>query len=317
MCRRIDEDVQRDNKGIMLIMYRYNMIIDLCADFTRLIKYWFETNERSIVNKKDKELWYEYFILRKKTIDIKKRKVLYSKEFQCPEDVIDGFNLLVQKFKDGKDVNPHLSKTANNPESFDGLLYDWGVYHFHLGKEFDNNKKYIIRTGPVLFAIVDDRNVYLINIYDHGRGKKSAWAKKDILRIISNNWPHIIKPYRIPEGKNIKGPFSDGEYELLRKNYISTVCEVNENEAYLAPGGGFSASGHSTEIVLKCNKINNTLKQAEINIKEESATIVNYIEETTCKRIKNRLCFMLWWEYDNVFSVIEMNSRIKVMQICI
>ena len=113
-----------------------------------------------------------------------------------------GLKLLVQKFENGEDVSPHLSKGATSPAEFDGLLYDWGIYHFHLGETIDNQTGRIKRTGPVLFAKIDDENVYCINIYCHGKNVQQPWTKQDLLKIIHNNWPQTIAKWKLPDGIN-------------------------------------------------------------------------------------------------------------------
>ncbi len=179
-------------------MLRYNIKMDLCGDYSRMVEYWMQ--QRGL--KSDKtgwHLWYEFFNLRKKTITPKRRKVWFSKEFSCPEAVRFGLSSLVEKFEKGEDVVPNLSKDALNPSKFDGLLYDWGIYYFHLGTAVDTTAGRVVRTGPILFAKVDAENVYCINIYSHDRTVLAPWCRQEMVEIIHRNWPETIKQYRIPE----------------------------------------------------------------------------------------------------------------------
>ena len=174
-----------------MITLQYKIEMDLCEDYCEMVHSWMK--EHGVQSDKDGEdLWYDFFNLQKKSVSPQKRIVHYSKEFACPSEVELGLKLLVQKFENGNDVSLHLSKDATSPSEFDGLLYDWGIYHFHLGETIDHQTGRIERTGPVLFAKIDNENVYCINVYSHGKNVQQPWAKQDLLKIIHNNWPQTF-----------------------------------------------------------------------------------------------------------------------------
>lgn len=301
-----------------MIIVSYELEIDLCKDYGEMIQRWM-TEQGFCSNKNGMDLWYEFFNLQKKTIRPRKRNVLYSKEFNCPLGMSEGLSLLVQKFKNGEDVSLHLSKYANNPSEFDELLYDWGIYHFHLGKTTDAKTGRIKRTGPILFAKVDNINVYCINIYDHGKGIQ-PWSKQEMLRILHRNWPETIKDYKLPEGIRLHpdtlSPPNDIEYATLRKNGISTMTFVEDGVAYISPGGGYTSSGHSTEIVMLCQRIHKTLKRYELYIKENITSLAEYIEKFARQSSKQKLHFKLI-EKDGALYIGEMQSMILLIKVSI
>ena len=180
-------------------MIERQVIMDLCEDYSQMVRLCLL--ERGI--KSDKtgtDLWYDFFNLQKKTINATPRSTLVSEEFSCPDELLPGLNLLIDKLKPGQDVSLHLSKDALSPTEFDGLLYDWGIYHLHLGEIIDPATGRIERTGPVLFLKIDENSAYLINVYNHGRGIKQPWSMQELIQIIHNNWPSIIAKYRFPCG---------------------------------------------------------------------------------------------------------------------
>ena len=221
---------------------QYKIEMDLCEDYSEMVQSWMK--EHGVQSDKSGEdLWYDFFNLQKKSVRPQKRAVHYSKEFACPPEVELGLKLLVQKFDNGEDVSQHLSKDAASPSEFDGLLYDWGIYHFHLGKTIDHQTGRIERTGPVLFAKIDNENVYCINVYSHGKNVQQPWAKQDLLKIIHNNWPQTIAKWKLPDGielcpESIALP-SDSQYAFLRRSGISTAIFVDKGIAYISPGGGY------------------------------------------------------------------------------
>lgn len=300
-----------------MITLQYKIEMDLCEDYCEMVHSWMK--EHGVQSDKDGEdLWYDFFNLQKKSVSPQKRIVHYSKEFACPSEVELGLKLLVQKFENGDDVSLHLSKDATSPSEFDGLLYDWGIYHFHLGETIDHQTGRIERTGPVLFAKIDNENVYCINVYSHGKNVQQPWAKQDLLKIIHNNWPQTIAKWKLPDGielcpESITLP-SDSQYAFLRRSGISTAIFVDKGIAYISPGGGYMSTGHSQEIVLYCQRVHNTLKHCELHIGNSITSLVKQIEEITGKPVGRRLHFKLI-EIDNVLYVEEQQSKITLFKV--
>lgn len=300
-----------------VIILRYKIEMDLCGDYSELVQDWLKCHGIQS-DKKGEDLWYDFFNIQRKSIKPQKRAVHYSKEFTCPPEVELGLKLLVQKFENGDDVSLHLSKSAALPSEFDGLLYDWGIHHFHLGKAIDNQTGCIERTGPVLFAKIDKENVYCINIYNHGKNVQRPWSKQEMLKIIHNNWPQTIAMWKLPDGIELYPesilPPVDSQYASLRKSGISTPVFVDKGIAYFSPGGGYMSTGHSQEIVRYCQKIHNTLKRNELYIRDNVTILVIQIKEITGKPVGQRLHFKLI-KKDNVFYVVELQSKTALFKV--
>lgn len=298
-------------------MLEYDISMDLCKDYSRMVQLWMK-RFGVVSDKKGRDLWYEYFNLRKKTITPRKRKVHFSKEFSCPSEHQQGLDMLLEKFKKGESVLPHLSKAALKPSIFDGLLYDWGIHHFHLGTSLDTKSEYVQRTGPILFARVDDFNVYCINVYSHGKKNTPPWSKSEMIRILHRNWPETISQYRLPELLSIRindaCPPTDDDYNAARNAHIYTFVEAEENAVYAPLGGGQASSGHSAEIAFYCDRIWNTLKKTELYIKEHIGSIVAEIEQITKERPVGKLYFKLWNE-NGQFYVVYLRSLIAVKRV--
>ena len=224
----------------------------------------------------------------------------------------------MQKFENGDDVALHLSKDAISPSKFDELLYDWGIYHFHLGEKIDPRTRRIERTGPVLFAKIDNENVYCINIYSHGKNVQQPWTKQELLKIVHNNWPQTIAKWRLPDRIELSpeniAPLSDTQYASLRRNGISTLIFVDEGIAYLSPGGGYMSSGHSQEIMRYCLRVHSTLKRKELFIRDNITSLVRKIEDETEQSIGHKVCFKLT-KMGCAFYVVELQSKKKLFEI--
>lgn len=288
-------------------MLKYHITMDFCADYSRLVRYWMK-KQGIQSDKNDWELWYEYFNYQKKSITPKKRNVRMSKEFICPQKHKKGLELLIQKFEKGEDVSKHLSKMARNPSCPDQLLYDWGIYHFHLGENINSQTGYIERTGSLLFARIDEESVYLINIYEHGN-----WSKQEMVTILYSNWPDSIEPYRISEAWSIE-EFTDEEYAAARRAHEATLAKADKNAVYGFLGGGYTSSGHSLQVVSFCDNIYNWFKELETDIKRELPRVIKYIEKLTGKPPSHNLHFMLWSERDGI-HIVELFSHAELTRL--
>lgn len=300
-----------------MIILDYEIEMDLCKDYSELVRNWMKNC--GIHSEKDGEnLWYDFLNLQIKFVMPRMRRVHYAKEFTCPLEVKLGFKLLVRKFENGEDVFLHLSKDAASPSKFDALLYDWGIYHFHLGETIDNQTGRIGRTRPILFAKIDNENVYCINIYSHGKNIQQPWFKQEMLKIIHNNWPQTIEKWKLPDGINLYPEgnlaLTDTQYATLRKNGISTPIFVDKGIAYFSPGGGYMSTGHSQQIIRCCHKIHNVLKTKELYIRDNILSFVKRIEEITGESIGHMLRFRQI-EIENVFYVAEMQSKVALFKV--
>ena len=298
-------------------MLRYDISMDLCKDYSQLVLVWMK-RKGVVSNKTGWDLWYEFFNLQKKTIKPRTRKVNFSKEFFCPKNHQQGLDILLKKFERGENVIPHLSKNARIPSQFDGLLYDWGIHHFHLGTTLDPKTGRAQRTGPILFAKVDESNVYCINVYSHGKGVAPPWSKSEMIKILHRNWPETISQYRLPDVTSIrisdKYSPTDDEYSKARKSHMYTLVEAEENAIYAPLGGGQMSSGHSAEIVSLCDSIWNTLKRTEIYIKEHITSFVAAVEDVTGESPVGKLYFKLWNESGQLY-VVDLRSLVALIKV--
>ena len=100
-----------------------------------------------------------------------------------------------------KDISKYTSKKTqkvkhtiprNNFEirdELDKLLYDWGIFHFHLGK--DTGKDYVGRTKELLYVFVYEKTAYFLDVLDH------EFYNSQLLEVINENWPQLLKKYEL------------------------------------------------------------------------------------------------------------------------
>ena len=128
---------------------------------------------------------------------------------------------LRQHLVDGVNVNAFLSKNILNAAGWDGLLWSYGMHHFHLGPETDKDG-FVKRSGHLLFAIVTPTDAYFVDVKPHPEKDGIGWVSQELLQIVHSSWPELI------EANVLHGVFGDEltdeeVQELRRKNMNAPI----------------------------------------------------------------------------------------------
>jgi hypothetical protein len=188
----------------------------------------------------------------------------------------EGLNGFIEKARAGEDLKPYLSKEISDPSYSDLMFHDWGIYHFHLGKEPDSSG-FIKRTNELLFAMTDQRlaTMYLIDIHPH----KDAFTRQDLLRILEENWPQIMDQYALKGILELSGHPSDEEIGKLRKAGINTMVQTPGGRVLAPMGGGITSAGTGLKNTRDILKIKRSFKMKSLRIVIISQT--NFAPSTT------------------------------------
>lgn len=185
-----------------------------------------------------------------------KYKVHIHRDFVCPPEYTEGYEILRKKIQEGERFSAHLSRTTKDTEKHDLMLYDWGIYHFHLGQIIEKDG-YITRTSKLLYAYINCCDVYFLGIFEHGK-----WNDQDLIELIHRYYPWSIKGWRI-EGTPEKIITAD-EHKELRNAHINAIVTLADGTSYMGPGWGITAAGTSARVSLQA-----TDKRREIRCFEE------------------------------------------------
>ena len=217
----------------------------------------------------DEDVLHAYCSYSYRLLENRPRAIHKADTFVCPDEVKDGLTLLESKLEKGESVNPHLN-TAIAKDKLDGLLYDWGIHHLHLGTLYMDSG-FVERTGPVLFAVFRPDDVYFVDIRDH-----KGWSDKGLLVIINRNWPELLSLYRM-EGMKPETSFSGDDITALRKAGVNTLHELSDGNCYLSMGGGITTAGTSQEAVRTYIEIIRMLGDIEKQIRANSKYLVSHV----------------------------------------
>jgi hypothetical protein len=248
----------------------------------------------------------QYFGLLQRMVAPQPRKVVISKELVCPPEVKLGFEIFKKKVEQGDDLIPHLSRGLKNPDNNDMMLNDWGIHHFHLGTKLEIDG-FIERTKPVLFARVTSDTIYFIIIKEHGAQYPEVWVEQEIIQIVHDNWPNLIKQYKTDFLSFDK--ISQSTRREFRKMGVMTMTEVSDGTIYLPFGGGYASDGTSMNLVMTHDENARFLRGHQEKIREKIDVIATQIYKFKGYEGKN-FSFQLILLNDQFF-VHELNSGAK------
>ena len=146
---------------------------------------------------------------------------------------------------EGGNVNGFLTKGiehATGNRRKDKPLWDFGMHHFHLSKQFEATG-FVVRSNYLLFAIVTPSSAYFVDIKPHTDPENFQWVRQNLLEIVNSDWPEIVES-RIPRGVEGTTLTDEELYELRRKN-LNHAPKLGGN-TIMPLGGGMMANGSST-----------------------------------------------------------------------
>ncbi len=280
--------------------------INLNKDWLKLVKTELESEGYDLTDLTDEKISILYYSLEKRLISKTPRQIFKSVNFSCSENLQEGLELLEEKIKNGDDLKPYLSRKLKRLEDNDGLLFDWGIYHLHLGTVMESDG-FIKRTGPLLHARFDGGSAYFIDIFNHG-----AWTKQAMLKTIHDNWPDSIKQFRLQGVLGVEKKFEDSDIHHLRNASVNTLIEIEPGVVYMGSGWGFAASGDSIDAVEKHLDRLRGLSELEENIKDNTISLLSSLFQDL-SFIKNQNLDLELVRENGKFHVYEKNNDFYIL----
>lgn len=151
---------------------------------------------------------------------IKKAQTLSTYPVKFQNSLLNIENII----KNGGDIKQYLSTSTVELQKYDRIFADWGILHFHLGKENSKQfkgRKFAGRNNEILFAFMHNEIVYFLGIYKH-----KQWEDIDVLQDMYNNWPEIFGPFIIENEKLSKFELNSAQLLERRKKGISSLIPL-------------------------------------------------------------------------------------------
>ena len=260
--------------------------VDFKSDLIEIVKRYFTTEGISFENTGDaSDFAARYCEMRIRRIVPKPRCVHFSSEIHnslgklARETNVDKREgalearrtvcYLRHLFVSGERVTQHLSKNVNDSSSQDGLLWDFGMHHFHLSRKLEKSG-FVERSDYLLFAIVADTEVFFVDVRRHEDPEKLGWVRQDLLKIVFVNWPELTDALVL---HGVSGDtLTDKEKKELRRKNINHVPNIGTQP--VAPLGGGDGTLPAGVFVAEFGRIN-------------SWTKLNYMKNTSIASLQN------------------------------
>lgn len=189
-------------------------------------------------------LTVNYFNIKRRLISKSLKKIYEAKELQINENDKAGYSLLKELFLNGGDLTPFLSRDILKKEyKPDILLNLWGINHLHFLESGSEN---------ILFIKIIKNDVYFLQSFSHGENGHYPFENIELLNIINNNWPELLRPYKTNiTGENLT---SKQRHNLQAKNHLNTIILLSNGESILPPSGIISILGTSFDDIRNADK---------------------------------------------------------------
>lgn len=179
------------------------------------------------------DLFFDYWNIKEKIMIDCPRKIVYCTDFRCPSKYKKGLTLLESKIEKGEPLFPHFSRKIYDYRFNDGMLLDFGICHLHLGSKASSKHKGLIEgTADILYCMFNDDIAYFIKIDAHGK-----WNDTNLLKKIKEDFPKVLKKFKVEGIENVHPKINEKERGLLRKYNVNSLIEI-DGSYYMSPGGG-------------------------------------------------------------------------------
>ena len=172
---------------------------------------------------------------------------------------------LRQLLVEGANVNAFLSKNLRRATGWDGLLWHYGMHHFHLGSETDKDG-FVKRSGHLLFAIVAPLDAYFVDVRPHPPPGGVEWVSQELLRIVHSNWPELIEA-NVLHGVD-GSELTDGEMHELRRKNVNYAMDI-DGKAIAPLLGGLAGDGSSVLCTFLASSLLKELRYHEEVLRSE------------------------------------------------
>ena len=180
----------------------------------------------------------------------------------------------------GKNVNSFLHKAINHAtgrRSRDGLLWDFGMHHFHLSRTFEASG-FVKRADYLLFAVVTQEDAYFVDVRRHPDPNDPddvGWVEQDLVKIVYSNWPQLIESNIV---RGVKGDvLADKEKKALRNSNINHIAAI-DGKAIGPLGGGTSFDGSSVQCRMFAMHLLSNLRQLQNYIDRHQIELRTHLE---------------------------------------
>ena len=175
----------------------------------------------------------------------------------------------------GLNVNPFLSKSVNDLTYSDGLLWDFGMHHFHLSRKVEGSG-FVERSDYLLFAMIKDTEAFFVDVRPHRDPEGLGWVRQHLLDIVHSNWPELLYRYELRGSKGTR--LTDEEKKNLRSLKLNHVTVLG-GKAIMPIGGGVMGDGSSAWCRFWASKILHEIDQHQTYFGSQPSELRSTLKE--------------------------------------
>jgi hypothetical protein len=195
-------------------------------------------------------------------VPVRPRSICKASNYLVPEELLDGEKQFLEAVVAGQDLRPYQSTRLEDATNVDGMLFDFGIQHFHMGVTTHPTKpNFKARTDPLLFARVNNDCFFCLGFFSHG-----AWSQRVLLDLMHANWPKLLEPFAIKGVIGLSRTYTDAEHATLRKSQINVLTARPDGTIHMTPGGGLTTAGGSLKATIELNTLRTTCDDFDIQI---------------------------------------------------
>jgi hypothetical protein len=181
-----------------------------------------------------------------------------------PKEEKDSLRRIKKFARDGKNLNHFLSRRRMAADFTDALFVSWKILHFHLGPPSGGM---VAGTSRLLFARVEPRKMYFIDVLDH-----SSFSDQALLQIVESNWPELNAGAQLKGILGVKRNATNDEIAKLRAAGVNVLTQIGSK--VLAPiGGGLATDRSSALAALDAMQLKKAVGEVERRLREEPACV--------------------------------------------
>ncbi len=263
------------------------------AEFTTFspkLKDWLKKNRR---NAEDDQKNVKHLLLRqyvnfaRKFIRVAPLNVKFSSKIKAikphyPERKV--INLLSDKFRNGENLNPFLSKGLLHAYDEDQFHATWKMFHLHMNSKRTKHHYFMDRSDKLLMIFIHEETVYFLDVRNHKEtdeknGINVVWSRQELLHTLTKEFPEVMELYKL------NGILPPKEEEALTDTQLETLKRSGVNPMYssgglvIAPmGGGIATNGSSVEVTMHSDQIRRMISDWEKHLSDRHDEIIKDFE---------------------------------------
>lgn len=218
-----------------------------------------------------------YSLLRKIPSD-KSRLLIELPNVIVPPHLIHGYNSLKRSIVSGGSIKGHLSTKTAKFKFHDLLLNYWNIHHLHLSDVKYKNGFYE-RTGYVVFCVIFDNAVIIIDVMPHPTAQNDGWFNIDLIEKIHKYIPELLHEFK---NSSVTGnTFTATERKSIHNSHANYAMKLNDGTVYFIPG--VMANGISFKDFMRLNFLKRHIDYLETVIRDNSEDFEKALNTTDCE----------------------------------